>query len=164
MCCGLNFDFDPDTGEMAFIEDQEPYPYYMAVPFGAPEIWMEMLDLLGPQADAWAEALADFGALWAIGPDRTDTIIDDAHLRTSVMVFAARLLAYAARQRRDPALAEKAWQVLEGHHLDWATITDPHTGESRRELRENESHNFHSNSAAQWSLSVIESLALEDME
>ena len=161
LIAGPLFLFDPETGDMAFIEDQEPYSYHMTLPFGAPGIWMEMAGLLGHEE--WADALSDYGGLWAMGPEDRRGIVPSgmaSQTGQEVAIFSARLIAYAAARRSDPGLARRAWEILLKDELYFGQARHDATGETVPELLQRERGVGTTNVAAQWSLNVIQCLAL----
>jgi len=166
LIAGLIFEFDPDTGEMTFVEGQEPYAYHMSLPFGAPEIWMEMVEVMGPDAEPWGDAVADFGEVWAMNRQQRKTLLGEGikYDNDEVAVFSARLIAYAAARYCNRDFARRTWQILQKGILHLDNGTDPNTNKQRQELMSDVMPVGHTNLAAQWSLNVIESLALVGSE
>jgi hypothetical protein len=129
--------------------------------FGAPETWFELLDVL--PHDGWADALAEFGALYLLDPS------ERGHLPGEVAAAfpggwiwpGARFAAFAAVRLRRPDLAARAWRALltrnadDGQYIptEPRTATHPFAG-AVGEMQTS------TNCAAQWSLNVIECLAL----
>jgi len=159
LVAGPMFRLDPETGEMTF--ESADYSYHMMLPFGAPEVWFEMVALLG--SDAWSEALAGLGELWAMAPEaRRTRVPNDQASRADweTAVFSARLIAWAAVRRDSPDLARRAWEILLADNLVFATNRNPNTGTLQRELLARTRDVSHTNLAAQWSLNAIQCLEL----
>ena len=163
LTAGCFFEFDPDTAEMRFVEDQEPYSYQMMLPFGAPEIWMELADLLSH--DEWADALANLGEFWTMSEEERrrrlpENVRKVTQPSTGTLTFASRLIAYAAVRRNRPDLARRAWDILLDDSLLWREAVVPQSGAIVRELLRRDAVTCVTGMAAQWSLNVIECLAL----
>jgi hypothetical protein len=157
---GPGFSYDPETGALCHT-GAPPSNYMLMTCFGAPETWFELLDVL--PHDGWADALAEFGALYLLDPS------ERGHLPGEVAAAfpggwiwpGARFAAFAAVRLRRPDLAARAWRALltrnadDGQYIPTAprTATHPFAG-AVREMQTS------TNCAAQWSLNVIGCLAL----
>ena len=161
LIAGPLFMFEPESGEMSFIEDQEPYSYHMMLPFGAPEIWMEMAQLL--DLKEWADALGGYGELWAMDPEERKKLVPNGmatHRGKEITIFAARVIAYAALRKGDPDLARLAWETLLRDEFYFREAKDENTGGVVPDFMLLERDVGFTNVAAQWSLNVIECLDL----
>ena len=161
LIAGPLFTFDPETSEMSFIENQEPYSYHMTLPFGAPEIWMEIAQLL--DHPEWADALAGYGQFWAMDPEERDKLVSRGNAvlyGPDGPLFSARMVAYAARRGRDFQLAHRAWKILLDNIFFLQEQKNPDTGKNVKELLLRNDKVGTTNIAAQWSLNVIECLAM----
>jgi hypothetical protein len=157
---GPGFGYDPKTGALS--HSGAPPSSYMLMPcFGAPETWFELLDLL--PHEGWADALAEFGALYLLDPaERGHLPAEVAAAFPRTWVFpGARFAAFAALRLGRPDLAARAWRALltrdatEGQFIPTAPRTSIHPFAGPvREMQTS------TNCAAQWSLNVIECLAL----
>lgn len=155
---GAIFGFDPDDGSLTFTDPQEPYSLHMTLPFGSPEIFWEMADLL--EDDRWAEALASYGRFWAL-PDaeRVRLAPGTGVGEHAGLFFAARLIAWAARRDGNRKLGEQAWDIVLSEPLDLPEGRHPDTDEVVREIAALAGRG-QTNIAAQWSLQVMEILEL----
>jgi hypothetical protein len=168
---GPVFGYDRATRRLRHIGDDN-YSYHMIMPFGGPETWMELCGLLpgdgaagdGVAAPGLAEMLREFGRFAALGEEERDAAsggrISPANWNASGF-FPARLVAFAAAADGDDRLAARAWEMLlrPGRQLAFPVEPVPvPPGQSHRPLRELPW--VSTNSVSQWSLNVIECLAL----
>jgi hypothetical protein len=158
---GPVFGYDPQTKRLEYIGDDN-YSYHMIVPFGGPETWMELCGLL-PEAGL-AEMLHEFGRFAAMTDQERDEASGGRISRPNWSgsgSFPARLVAFAAAAAGEADLAARAWEMLlspgGGMNLPIEHHQVP-AGESHRGFREIPW--VSTNSVSQWSLNVIECLAL----
>ena len=108
---GPTFGYDPETSKLFHLGDGTG-GYHMIIAFGAPQVWMELADLL--KDDEWKEMLAEFGEFYVLADEekkkRTNGLLHDPYFHWPM--FAAALTAYAAKYKQDQDLAEKAWNLL----------------------------------------------------
>ncbi|GGJ00455.1 hypothetical protein GCM10010885_07110 [Alicyclobacillus cellulosilyticus] len=158
LCSGPTFGYDPTENRMHHIGDDN-YDYHMVVAFGAPEIWIELADLL--QDDDWIRLLADFGE-FAVLPEeeklrRSGGKVGNRHWNWPMLY--ARLVAFAAVQRHNAALAQQAWQLIlsevERMPLEPVVVPEDEWVQSIVELPQ-----VSTNQISQWCLSVIECLEM----
>lgn len=140
------FRLDMSSGRV--VRPLPPSAKHMTLPFGGPEIWMELAGLLEHQP--FADAVAQYGRFWA----------GRASPQPDTDVFSARLIAYAAARDDDPGLAKTAWQFLREADLQFSRSHDPTTAETVEELLRPKRIFGQTNLAAQWSLNAIECLEL----
>lgn len=164
LCSGPTFGYDPQTSKLFHMDDGGDQSYHMVIAFGAPEVWMELVDLL--QDPAWEEMIIDFGKFFALNDEekraRTSGKIGDKNWHWPM--FYARLVAYAAAKSGDRALAKKAWALL--LHDELNTLRLPIECVPVRDAEwikpMTEIPWVTTNTVSQWSLNVIECLALID--
>lgn len=158
---GPVFGYDPTTKILEYLGDDN-YSYHMVIAFGAPETWMELASLM-PEAGL-DSMLEEFGAFAAMSSEEkiryTDGAVSGKNWNQSM--FYARLIAFAARQRQDEVLAQRAWDLLVGEAEKGVRLPIERApvpaGKSFRQL--DEIPWVSTNSVSQWSLNVIECLEL----
>lgn len=158
---GPDFEFDPEHARLRYIGERAAGGTHLQVCMGAPQIWMEMADLLDDQE--WKQMMADYGRFYYLPEAQqlaeTQGLIGDREF--SLPFMAAAMGAYGAAWTQDPVLAERTWQYLlgalirDGNYDGFRSITVPEQGNCR-ELSEIPwiSTNF----TAQWCLNVIVTL------
>ena len=158
---GPVFGYDPASRRLRHIGDDN-YSYHMIVPFGGPETWMELCGLL-PESGL-AEMLHEFGRFAGLSEEQRDAAsggrISHENWNASGF-FPARLVAFAATVDADADLAERAWEMLLSPGRGMSLPIEPRPvppGESHLAFREIPW--VSTNSVSQWSLNVIECLAL----
>ncbi len=108
---GTTFGYDPNTGILTHIGDGN-YGYHMVISFGAPQVWIELSQLLSDPE--WDDMLVEFGEFYYLEPEekltRTNGVID--HNKFSWPMFAASMAAYAANRRSNAALAAITWRIM----------------------------------------------------
>lgn len=118
LCSGPTCGYDPRTGNLYYIGDDN-YSYHMVIVFGAPEVWMELAQLL--QDKEWQEMLAEFGEFYHLSNEeksqRTGGKITGKDW--SWPMFSGNTTTFAASLRNEPELALKAWRVM----LDERTVS-----------------------------------------
>jgi hypothetical protein len=159
MCSGPTFGYDPATHRLSYIGDDN-YKFLLVILFGGPEVVFELLDLI--DVPEWTRAWTEFCELYGASKDEQKLRAGRA-MDTPFPVWAARLSGFAAAQKRDPALARRAWQeFLHGFHhddiprypLQFRASPGTETLNPGEELPLGET-----NHAVQWSLNAIELLA-----
>lgn len=132
---------------------------HLSAVFGLVEVCAELIQLI--DLPAFRRAWLDYCELYNASPDVQRQRLGQALSGISLVQGHARLTAYAAKLKNDPALAKRAWQeFLQG------------SGEGRREraevrkitgpavLRPVEEAPLSTNGSAQWGLASIQCLAL----
>ncbi|WP_336963056.1 Tat pathway signal sequence domain protein [Sphingobium aquiterrae] len=162
--------YDPETGQLFDIGYHFKVYYLLTMIFGGAEVLFELDTLLDmPDFDA---ALVRYGETWnlpeaervkALGPGALNPLFGGEKLYTTV--WYARMTAYAAWKKKDPALARRAWtELLRGRggvlpkpflQAPARETAGPATLEPRREIP-----GLTTNNVAQWSLNFVELLAL----
>ena len=152
--------FDLKTGRFLGAGDQVSVSHLNGV-FGVFEMHAELLELLDEPAyrEAWLDYCAFYNASDAEFRAKTGQPGRGRGLRSA----HSRFTAYAAVQRKDPALARRAWSEFLG-------AEDGHDNVARGALRRisgpdvlkpvDEMAGVSTNGSAQWGLAAIENLAL----
>ena len=150
-----------DTGEFALVGPDKINVIHLSAVFGLPEICAELIDLVDMPAfrDAWLQYCVLYNAApaeqrAAVGADFGKLNLREAH---------ARLTAYAAAKKNDPALAARAWTEFYGGEaglgvkktLNTTRIAGP---ASLNPVDENFA--LSTNASSQWGLTAIQMLAL----
>jgi len=162
LCSGPTFGYDPNTGELYYLGD-ENYKYHMAICFGGAEVWMEMAQLI--EDPEWENALAEFGEFYNLDNEekvrRTRGIITGKDWGFAMV--SARMTAYAAAKMGDRSLAEKAWEKILDYEKE-RTVRRPVEGtliEAPGYVKPiYEIPWINTNTASQWALNIIECLEL----
>lgn len=155
---GPDFEFDPESVHLRYIGERAAGGTHLQICMGAPQIWMEMADLL--EDEDWKQMMAEYGRFYYL--PREEQMKESGGLigerEFSLPFMAATMGAYGAERLGDKALAERTWMHLlhaligGGCHDGFKTTAVLGRG-NQEELREIPwiSTNF----AAQWCLNVI---------
>jgi hypothetical protein len=161
--------YDPATGQLFDIGYHFKVYYLLTMLFGGAQVLFELDTLL--DVPEWDVALIRFGETYnlpeaervkALGPGALNPLFGADKLYTTI--WYARMTAYAAWKKRDPALARRAWtELLHGRggamgetlFVRERDVTGPAGLEPRREIP-----GLTTNNSAQWSLNFVELLAL----
>ena len=155
---GPDFEFDPKTVHLRYIGERAAGGTHLQICMGAPQVWMELADLL--EDEEWKQMLADYGRFYYL--PRQQQLEESGGLigerSFSLPFMAAAMGAYGARHRKDPVLAKRTWQYMlhamihERNHegFDYVVLQDQG---NQKELKEIPwiSTNF----VAQWCLNII---------
>lgn len=109
---GPVFGYDPSTSHLHHMGDGNSGGYHMMIAFGAPQVWMEMAELL--EDEEWKEMIAEFGEFYSLTDEEkkqnSNGVLHDQLFHWPM--FAAGLVAYAANKKQSSHLAHKAWNLL----------------------------------------------------
>ncbi|KPG73767.1 exo-rhamnogalacturonan lyase family protein [Enterococcus sp. RIT-PI-f] len=109
---GPTYLFDTNTKHLTYYGTGNIGGYHMIIAFGAPQVWLELEQLLDDQD--WSTMLAEFGRFYALSDEKkqeeSQKKLNDQHF--SWPFFATGLMAYAAQFYQDKELAKKAWDIL----------------------------------------------------
>ncbi|KYG26569.1 hypothetical protein [Alkalihalobacillus trypoxylicola] len=108
---GPTLGYDPESGELLAFNDGSA-SYHMVISFGAPQVWMELADVL--EDDEWKNMIAEFGEFYTFS-DEEKRERTNGELSNQVFhwpMFSSGMVAYAAFVKSDPKLAEIAWKYL----------------------------------------------------
>jgi len=152
--------FDLESGRFIGPGDEVSISHLNAV-FGAVEVNSELLSLLDVPAyrEAWLDYCATYNASEEAFLAQTGAPARGRNLKQG----HSRLTAYAAHQRRDPALAQRAWaEFLSGEAgLDMGLAEEARPIAGPQVLRPvTEVRQLSTNGASQWGLAAIQNLAL----
>ena len=118
LASGSAYGFDPDTGEMIYIGEEE-IGSHLAICMGSPQVWMEMIDLIDDPE--WEDMISDYGEFYALSPEekhkRSGGIVSGKGYSSPYM--AATMIAFSARHRKDPNAAKKVWELLKKEWTDF---------------------------------------------
>jgi len=155
---GMDFEFDPQSCHLRYIGEKSTGGTHLQICMGAPQIWMEMADLL--EDEEWKQMMAEYGRFYFLPADKqleeSKGLIGDKEFTLSYM--AAAMGAYAAAYLKEDWLKTNIWQILlktmlqTGDKKGFLSYRLSDTG-NRKSLMEIPwiSTNF----AAQWCLNVI---------
>jgi hypothetical protein len=130
--------------------------------FGLPEICAELVKTYGDQVPKFAQAWAQYGQLYNATAEEKRRLLGDAGKKVSMADAHSRCTAFTAWYRKDKALAQRAWHDwLDGRTVEkrLAAIKTKHF-QGPDVLNAIDEVNLSTNSAAQYSLSTIQNLAL----
>ncbi len=153
--------FNLDTGEFSLVPDGEIGVSHLSAVFGLPELCIELNELVDVPAfrAAWLQYCILYNATAAeqraaVGSDFGKLNLWEAH---------ARLTAYAASQKTDPALAARAWNEFYGGKAGYGVKSELKSARISGPAVLNpvdENFGLSTNATAQWGLSAIAMLAL----
>lgn len=152
--------FNLDTGEFSLADGTRTGLSHLSAVFGLPELCAELLTLVEAPAfrDAWLQYCVLYNSREeqraVLGRDFGRVNLGEAH---------SRLTAYAAREKRDPALASRAWKEFtaggHGFGLRDELVSTRHEGPAVLNPVE-ENFGLTTNASSQWGLSAIAVQAL----
>lgn len=160
---GPDFEFDPTTVHLRYIGERTTGGTHLQICMGAPNIWMEMADLL--EDDSWREMMAEYGRFYFLPEEQKQResggLIGSRQF--SLPFMASAMGAYAAAWLKDDDTARRTWAVLLHTLLNgegsegFAAVITPDAG-NRAQLTEIPwiSTNF----AAQFGINLIMALDL----
>lgn len=104
---GPDFEYDPATGHLGYIGESATGGTHLQIALGAPQIWMELKDLL--EDEEWGRLLARYGRFYYMTPQEREResggLIGNRQFLYPIM--AAAMAAYGARELKDGQLAQK---------------------------------------------------------
>jgi hypothetical protein len=148
------------TGAFDIADTDKVSVSHLSAAFGLPEVCAELVELL--PIKEFERAWVQYCELYNAPPEEQKRVLGVTLSPLNLEQGHARLTAFAARQRRDKALAERAWQEFAGGK---GGIRPSACFKSRRiETPEvlnpvDEAAWISTNSSAQWALAAIECLA-----
>ena len=153
--------FNLDTGEFSRGEERGVGVSHLSAVFGLPEICSELITLF--DEPAFRAAWLDYCMLYNASADEQRAALGEPLGKLNLRDAHSRLTAYAARLKRDPALAARAWDEFLGGRAAKGVRTDLR---STRVIGPavlspvDENFALNTNSSSQWGLSAIQMLAL----
>lgn len=171
---GPDFEFDPESVHLRYIGERAAGGTHLQICMGAPEVWMEMADLL--KDEEWKKMMADYGRFYYLPREQqleeSGGLIGEREFSLPFMAAAMGAYGAAYYERKQnhseetghsgptegEMLAKRTWRHLlhaltsEGNHEGFQTVTLQNCG-NQKELKEIPwiSTNF----TAQWCLNVI---------
>jgi hypothetical protein len=156
---GPTLGYDPKTSTLLHMGDGNEGGYHMVIAFGAPQVWMEIDQLLGEEE--WEKMLAEFGEFYVLSNEekisRSNGVLFDQLF--SLPMLASGMVAYAAAKKKDVSLAKKAWNLLLNEQMSHMVLP----------IKEDEVYTWRvfkeipsvtTNTTSQWCLNVIVALEL----
>ncbi|WP_143316747.1 hypothetical protein [Clostridium sp. HBUAS56017] len=152
--------YDSKTSILKHIEDERMTgEFHMMISFGAPQIWIEIGELL--EDEEWKDMIAEFGAFYMLSDEekkkRTNGKLSNKCF--SWPMFATGMAAYCAKRNRDRKLGKKAWNLLfKELNAKSKNMITPSVIKSWRSIYEDP--NVTTNCVSQWSINTIMCLEL----
>lgn len=155
---GPDFEFDPQTVHLRYIGERAAGGTHLQICMGAPQVWMEMADLL--EDEEWKQMMADYGRFYYLSREQQQEesggIIGEREFTLPFM--AAAMGAYGAVCLEDGKLAKTTWAHLlhammnEQDHRGFETVDRAEKG---NQARLSEIPWITTNFTAQWCLNAI---------
>lgn len=151
--------YEAKTSKLIHFEAPKNGEYHMMISFGAPQIWMEIADLL--EDETWKDMIAEFGEFYMLSDEdkkrRSNGKLSDKCFHWPM--FATGMAAYAANRNNDTELAEKAWRLLYKElNQDTKAMISANIISSWKNISEDP--NVTTNCVSQWSINTIICLEL----
>lgn len=109
---GPDFEFDPMTTHLRYIGERAAGGTHLQICMGAPQVWLELADLLGDEE--WTRMLADYGRFYYLSEEQQQKqskgIIGNREF--SLPFMAAAMGAFGAWYFGDQSLAKTTWMIL----------------------------------------------------
>lgn len=151
---GPVYEYDTKTNEMNYMGTGTTGGYHMIIAFGAPQVWLELADLLNDEE--FKDMIAEFGEVYAMSEDEkqdfSNNKLDDNHFHWPM--FSSGLVAYAAFRNKNKKLAKIAKNYLLDEEISGVSLpieVEETTGWKKL----NELPWISTNVAAQWSLNAL---------
>ena len=156
---GPTYGYDTKSSELLYMGTGNNGGYHMVIAFGAPQVWMELADLL--EDDQFKDMIAEFGQVYLMSDEEkksySNGLLTDNQFHWSM--FAAAMAAYGAQRMNDKQLAKKAWDLLLKPELSGISLPIKiQEVDSWKQLQELDW--VTTNVVSQWCLNVIVALQL----
>jgi len=156
---GPTYGYDTKTSQLLYMGSGNAGGYHMVIAFGAPQVWMEMAELI--EDEQFKDMMAEFGRVYLFSDEEkraySDGQFNNGHF--SWPMFAASMSAYAALRNNDQVLAQKTWDLLLNSEFSGMKLPlTPTTVTDWQKLQEVEW--ITTNVISQWCLNVIVVLEL----
>lgn len=158
---GPDFEFDPDTCHLRYIGERTTGGSHLQVCMGAPQVWMELADML--EDETFRKMIAEHGRFYYLPREKqmeeSNGIIGRREFTLPFM--SAAMGAYGAKYLKDEWLAKRTWQILletmlhENNHEGFASTKITNCGNQKELL---EIPWISTNFVAQWCLNIIMAL------
>ncbi|WP_129779995.1 exo-rhamnogalacturonan lyase family protein [Peristeroidobacter soli] len=148
------------TGAFDISNDRALNVSHLSAAFGLPEVCAELIELL--KIPEFERAWVEYCMLYNAPPEQQKAVLGESLGELNLGQGHSRLTAYAARIKRDPALAKRAWEEF---YAGRAGFAPDQRFETRRIAGPavmnavDEAAWVSTNTAAQWGLAAIECLA-----
>lgn len=148
------------TGAFEIAKDHAVNVSHLSAAFGLPEVCAELIELM--QVPAFERAWVQYCTLYNAAPEQQQAQLGKSLGDLNLGQGHSRLTAYAAKMKRDPELARRAWQEF---YAGGAGFKPDQSFESERISGPavmnpvDEAAWVSTNEAAQWGLAAIECLA-----
>ena len=154
---GPTFGYNTETKEMMYMGTGNAGGYHMVIAFGAPQVFMELAELLDD--DKFRDMIAEFGRVYAMSDEEKKAYSngDLEERKFSWPMFSAAVVAYAAQRNNNADLAKFAWDtLLSGEHFTLPVVSC--NVDDFKNLKEVSW--ITTNAVAQWALNAIVCLEL----
>ena len=151
--------YDSKTSELQYMGDTPEMGYHMMISFGAPQVWIEIADLL--EDEEWKDMISEYGRFYMLSDEEkraeTKDMLNDKYFAWPM--FATGIAAYCANRNKDKEIAEKAWSLLikELHRDTNELITETEVNSWRKLI---EDAKVTTNCVSQWCINTIMCLEL----
>lgn len=155
---GPDFEFDPKSVHLRYIGERAAGGTHLQICMGAPQVWMEMADLL--EDEEWKRMMAEYGRFYYLPREQqlqeSNGLIGEREF--SLPFMAAAMGAYGASYLHDEVLAERTWRHLlhalvhGGNHDGMKSVVLQSKGNQENLV---EIPWISTNFTAQWCLNVI---------
>ncbi len=139
---GPDFEFDPATCHLRYIGERTTGGTHLQICMGAPQIWMELGELLEDQE--WREMLVELGRIYFMTKEERQEATGGltGKREFTYPIMAAGLGAYAAAALEDEELASRVWKVVLGavmggegqNGFEWVSAKDRGNQKTLREI------------------------------
>lgn len=150
-----------ETGEFRQVESQRAGASHLSAVFGLVEVCAELVQLI--DEPAFTKAWLDYCELYNGTAEEQTARLGNALGALNLQQGHARLTAFAAKAKQDPALAQRAWREFfagAGGHPDRGRFTVRRVNGPTVLRPIDEAPRVSTNSTAQWGLAAIQCLAL----
>jgi len=156
---GPTYGYDTKTSNLLYMGTGNAGGHHMIIAFGAPQVWMEMAELI--EDDEFKDMIAEFGRVYLLSDEEKRAYskgqLGDEHF--SWPMFAASMSAYGATRNNDQELAQKTWNLLLKDEFSGMTLPfKPSVVDNWQKLQEVDW--ISTNVISQWCLNVIVVLEL----
>lgn len=151
---GPTFEYDTTSKELIYIGTPKEGAYHMEIAFGAPQVWIELAELL--EDDQFKDMIAEFGNVYAMEDQQMIEQVDSEirHQKFAWPMFSAGLVAYAAKRLKNPELLKISERYLFDEEISGVLLPiQIEMVDTWKELKEIPW--ITTNVAAQWSLNVL---------
>jgi hypothetical protein len=156
---GPTYGYDTKTANLLYMGTGNAGGHHMIIAFGAPQVWMELADILDDEV--FKDMIAEFGRVYLLTDEEkkaySENQLNNGHFHWPM--FVAAMSGYAAARYQDKDLAQKTWDLLLKDKVSGMTL--PFTSievNGWKTLQEVEW--ISTNVVSQWCLNVIVVLEL----